>query len=157
MSPMSTDHASRLARGDELDYRSVRTGMVFVLLFCLGFTVIGLCLVGGGEGLLRMLGVALLVFFGAVGIPVAAWRLVKPAIELKVSAQDGVWLRDRGSAWLGWDEIAAVERDAVGARPAVTLRLTEGGSHTLSPTIAASPAELYALLSEQQTIRARRG
>lgn len=157
MSPMSTDHASRLARGDELDYRSVRTGMVFVLLFCLGFTVIGLCLVGGGEGLLRMLGVALLVFFGAVGIPVAAWRLVKPAIELKVSAQDGVWLRNRGSAWLGWDEIAAVERDAVGARPAVTLRLTEGGSHTLSPTIAASPAELYALLSEQQTIRGRRG
>lgn len=151
---MSTDHASRLARGDELEFRTVRTGMVFVLMFCVGFAVIGQCLVGGGEGLLRMLGVALLVFFGAVGIPVAVWRLIRPALELRVSSTRGVWLRDAGSAWIGWQEIAAVERDEVASRPAVTLRLTSGEARTLSPTIAATPTELFDLLATEHARRA---
>ena len=82
----------------------MRTGMVFVLMFCVGFAVIGQCLVGGGEGLLRMLGVALLVFFGAfipvVGAGVSgavavllalgcAWGLTMPLMRVAVSTGHG--------------------------------------------------------------------
>lgn len=144
---MRTDHAARLARGDELEFRAARTGMIFVLIFCVGFTVIGLCLVGGADGLIRVGGVALIIFFGVVGIPVAVWKLIRPTLQLMVSTDRGVWLRERGPSWIAWDEIASVERGLQSARPAVELRLTSDEAVQVPATLAINPVELYAILA----------
>lgn len=121
---MSTNHAARLARGEELHFRTARTGMIFLLMICGGFTIIGLCILGGSDGLLRMLGIALAVFFGLVGIPVAVWRLIRPALELTISADRGVRVAREGTApWIPWADIMQVDREVLAARPTVVLRL----------------------------------
>ncbi|WP_170307483.1 hypothetical protein [Janibacter terrae] len=148
---MSTDDAARLARGEELEYRAARVGMVFVLMFCLGFTVIGLCLLGG-EGLLRMLGVALIVFFGAVGIPVAVWRLARPGVHVRVSAAEGVWIRELG-AWIPWSHIVSVGRGRVAARPVVELHLRDGRTVEIPQTIRASPLDVHPVLAAEHARR----
>jgi hypothetical protein len=145
---MSTDDAARLARGEELEYRAARVGMVFVLMFCLGFTVIGLCLVGGGEGLLRMLGVALIVFFGVVGIPVAVWRIARPGVDVRVSAAEGVWIRELG-VWIPWSQVASVGRGRVAARPVVELHLRDGRTVEIPQTISASPLDVHPVLAAE--------
>lgn len=121
---MSSDHAARLARGEELEFRTARTGMIFMLMICVGFTIIGLCLLGGGEGLLRMLGIAVAVFSGLVGIPFTIWRLIRPALELSVNADRGVRVAGEGtSTWIPWADITQVDREVLAARPTVVLRL----------------------------------
>lgn len=168
MSPMSKDHAARLARGETIEFRAARTGMTFVLLICVGFAIIGLCLLGGGDGLLRMLGVALAVFFGLVGIPVTVWRLLRPALEMSVSAERGV-LVDGGPGWIDWSQIERVDREVLAARPTIVLRLTPqaqerwddarrdagevveqapGGPGAVVPqTIGAAPDDVYRALA----------
>lgn len=120
---MSTDPADRLARGEELDFRADRTGTIFLLIVSAGFAIIGLCLLGGGDGLIRMVGVALAVFFGAVGLPLVVWRLIRPRVDLRVSAERGVWLVG-GEEWLPWGDIRSIDREVVAARPTIILRLT---------------------------------
>lgn len=122
---MSSDPADRLARGEDLTFRSARTGMAFMLMICVGFTIIGLCLLGGSDGLLRMLGIAVAVFFGLVGIPVTVWKLIRPTLELTISADRGVQLeREASPAWIPWAHITRVDREVLAARATVVLRLT---------------------------------
>lgn len=167
---MSSDHAERLARGEDLEFRTARTGMIFLLMICVGFTIIGLCLLGGGDGLLRMLGIAVAVFFGLVGIPFTVWKLVRPALELTISAERGVYVaREATSPWIPWAHITRVDREVLAARPTVVLRLTPeaqerwdaaqrdaqgvveeapGGPGVVIPqTIAAPPEEVFRALA----------
>lgn len=122
---MSRDHAARLSRGEELEFRTARTGLVLLLTICVGLAVIGLCLFGGGNGLIRMLGIAVAVFFGVVGIPLIVRRLIRPELELKVSVDRGAWV-DHGP-WIPWSDIRSVDREVVASRQAIILRLDPDG------------------------------
>lgn len=136
----------------EVELRAARVGMVFVLLVCAGFAVIGLCLLAG-DGLVQMLGIALLVFFGAVGIPTALWRLIRPSVEVRVDPTLGVWIRELGG-WTPWSDIVSVGRGQVESRPVVELHLTEGGTVRVPPTVARRPQEVFAIQSREHS-RAR--
>lgn len=122
---MSTDHSARLARGEELQLRTARTGLVLLLMISAGLAVIGLCLVGGGDGLIRMLGIAVVAFFGLVGIPLIVRRLIRPELALEVSADRGVSIEP--GPWIPWSDIRSVDREVVNARPSVVLRLEPSG------------------------------
>lgn len=133
---MRSDDADRVARGEDLEFRTARTGLVLLLMISAGLAVLGLCLVGGGDGLVRMLGIAVVAFFGLVGIPLIGRRLVRPELALTVSAERGVWI-DRGP-WIPWADIRSVDREVVAARPSIVLRLDPAGYQSWAESVTTS-------------------
>lgn len=151
MVPVSADtYQARLARGEEIVLTQPRGRMLLFFLGCLVFTLIGLGMMAGGEGIMvKVAGGAAVLFFGVLGLPSMLLKAVRPTPQLKVSAEKGVWLRQGDASWLPWQQIRGVALGTVSGQQMVALEVDQ---EVYDRRFAESGAMTAALSSANQGI-----
>lgn len=119
-------YRTRLAHGEEVVFTQPRGRMILFLLGCIVFALIGLGMIFGDGGIGATIGGwAAVLFFGVLGIPSMLLKAIRPSPQLRVSADQGVWLAQGDASWLSWPEIETVIIGEVSGQKMVALAVDQ--------------------------------
>lgn len=123
---MSIDsYRTRLAHGEEITFTQPRWKMFLFLLGSIAFAVVGLAMaLGDGSMVVKLAGWASVLFFGVLGIPALLLKTVRPTPQLKVSADQGVWLSQGDASWVAWRDIEDVSLGEINGQKMVALAVS---------------------------------
>lgn len=116
------DYRARLAQGEEITFTQSRGVLLLGALGCLAFVLVSLWLALGDMSIVaKLAGWAGILFVGVIGIPALLFRAIRPAPQLAVSAEKGVWLAQGDDSWVAWGDIEEVALGEISGQKMVAI------------------------------------
>ncbi|ANH36748.1 hypothetical protein I601_0295 [Nocardioides dokdonensis FR1436] len=113
-----------LASGEPVTFVVPRGRSVVMAAVCLAFTLVGVVMITRDSGQVQVVGLASVLFFGALGLPVLLWQALRRTPQLVVQP-GGVWLRQQDRQPVAWGDIERIELARVNRSTVVALVLDE--------------------------------